>query len=317
MPCLFLCMDRQHHPLNFTRVSFYNHSMNVEECCLPCLKGLAERTVALSGGNEALAGTCFDTIERLWGPDVSPPFISNIVLKEIRKATGVSDPYRAAKDREHQEALAAAGEMKKYFDDTLEGVLKLASMGNSMDFFLEGPYSMNDFIFAADMAKIEKAIYNSGKDVLIIGDNTGDFIFDMPLAAFLEKMGKKVFYAVRERPVQNDLSMTDVERFGLSSMWPRIISTGTDEVGVKEEDLRGTVKELWEGDAFVIAKGMGNYETLKKAGAEGQRRVPGAEGPRVPGCGRGVLHVMKVKCYAVAHAAGFRQGTYIADLGGE
>jgi len=134
----------------------------------------------------------------------------------------------------------------------------------------------------------------------MIGDNTGDFIFDMPLVEYLEKKGKQVYYAVREKPVQNDLSMEDVERFGLHEIFGRIISTGTDEVGMKKEDLSGTIKALWESDAVVIAKGMGNYETI--SGFHNERPV---------------IYIMKVKCPAVAYSIGQNEGTYIALTGGE
>ena len=84
-----------------------------------------------------------------------------------------------------------------------------------MDFFINGHYDLNNFNFVGTVDKIEDTIYIKGKDILMIGDNIGDFIFDMPLIEYLEKKGKEVYYAVREKPVQNDLSMEDVDRFGL------------------------------------------------------------------------------------------------------
>ncbi len=69
---------------------------------------------------------------------------------------------------------------------------------------------------------------------------------------------------------------------------------------MKKEDLKGTVKALWESDAVVIAKGMGNFETI--SGFHNERPV---------------VYIMKVKCPAVAHAIGQDEGTYIALTGGE
>ena len=184
--------------------------------------------------------------------------------------------------------------------DTFEDAVRLSALGNSMDFFINGHYDLNNFKFAGTMDKIENTIYIKGKDVLMIGDNTGDFIFDMPLIEHLEKTGKQVYYAVREKPVQNDLSMEDIDRFGLHKTFGRIISTGTDEVGMKKEDLTGAVKALWESDAVVIAKGMGNYETISAFHNE-----------------RPVIYIMKAKCPAVAHSIKQDEGTYIALTGGE
>lgn len=274
--------------------------MNVQDCCLPCLKGLAEKTVTLSGGNGALTSECFHLIEQLWTPDATPPAISNKILKHIKEKTGVLDPYKSIKTQEFEEAVRAFREVRNRFTDSLEGVIQLSALGNSMDFFINGQYALNNFNFVGTVDKIEDTIYIKGKDILMIGDNTGDFIFDMPLIEYLETKGKEVYYAVREKPVQNDLSMEDVDRFGLHRTFGRIISTGTDEVGMKKEDFAGTIKALWESDAVVIAKGMGNFETI--SGFHNERPV---------------LYIMKVKCPAVAHTIGHDEGTYIALTGGE
>jgi damage-control phosphatase, subfamily I len=278
----------------------YNHMMIVQDCCLPCLKGLAEKTVKLSGGNSDLTSDCFHLIEQLWGPDATPPAISNTLLKHIKEKTGNLDPYKSIKTQEFEEAMRAFQKIRPHFADSLEGLLQLSALGNSMDFFINGHYDLNNFNFVGTMDKIENTIYIKGKDVLVIGDNTGDFIFDMPLVEYLEKKGKQVHYAVREKPVQNDLSMEDVDRFGLHKTFGRIISTGTDEVGMKKEDIMGTMKALWENDAVVIAKGMGNYETI--SGFHNERPV---------------IYIMKVKCPAVAHSIRQNEGTYIALTGGE
>ncbi len=274
--------------------------MQVQDCCLPCLKGLAEKTVTLSGGNEEMTTDCYNLIDSLWGPDATPPGISNRLLKFIKEKTGTLDPYKLIKTQEFEEAIKAFHDIRPRFGNTLEDTVRLSALGNSMDFFVSGHYDLNKFNFVGTMDKIKNTIYIKGKDILMIGDNLGDFIFDMPLVEYLEETGKRVYYAVRERPVQNDLSMDDADRFGLSKTFGRIISTGTDEVGIKREDMQGIVKTLWESDAAVIAKGMGNYETISEFHHE-----------------RPVIHIMKVKCPAIAHATGQDEGNHIAFTGGE
>jgi len=274
--------------------------MKVQPCCLTCLKSLADKTIALSAGDETLAADCHHLIDTLWDPNATPPAISNVLLKHIRQQTGVADPYFQAKVREYEEARRAFAELRDRFSLSLEDTLRLSALGNSMDFFIDSQYDLNNFIFSSDMAKIEEAIYIKEKDTLILGDNMGDFIFDMPFVEYLEGLGKNVYYAVRERPVQNDLSMEDVRRFGFDDAFHRIISIGTGKVGMKKEDLTGTVKALWEGNGAVIAKGMGNFETISEFHNE-----------------RSVVYIMKVKCQAVAQAVKQDLGTYIASTGGE
>ena len=117
----------------------------------------------------------------------------------------------------------------------------------------------------------------------------------MPLVGLLQDIGKEVHYAVKQHPIQNDLSMEDVRMLDLKNIYPNIISTETDEVGIKPEDMKGIIKDMWDNDATVIAKGMGNYETLSEY--EGIRPV---------------IHIMRIKCPAVSHFIQVEMGVYIA-----
>lgn len=274
--------------------------MKLTNHCFGCLRGLARKSVTLSHGDEMLLSRCYALIDELWCVEKTPPEIANTVLRLIREKTGVYDPYLPVKVREIEEAKRAVRELKKAFPGTLEGCLKLAALGNSVDFFVDGGYGIGDFEFASDVDKIEEEIYTKGKTVLILADNVGELLFDMNLVRYLQDKGKTVYYAVKEHPIQNDLSMADVERFRFHELFPNIISTGTDEVGIRQEDMKGLVKELWESDGVVVAKGMGNYETISEYGRE-----------------RPVIHILKAKCPPVAHSVQKKVGQYIAMIGGE
>jgi len=274
--------------------------MKTTHHCLSCLKGLAEQTVTLSGGNEITLSGCVKIINTQTTRHNTPPAIANTILKYIRNRTGVYDPYAYTKEIEFEKAKNAAVKLGRVFSHTLEGVLQFSALGNSADFFVKETYNVSGLKFFGHIDKIEKEIYNKGRDVLILGDNIGDFFFDMPLVKFLEECGKKVHYAVKEHPVQNDLSMPDVTKFRLREIFDNIVSTYTDEVGIGENNIKGIIKDLWNSNAIVIAKGMGNYETI--SGFHKRRAI---------------IHIMKVKCLTVSEALNKKQGTYIAILGGE
>lgn len=274
--------------------------MNVTERCGSCLKGLAKTTVELSGGGPDLLLLSERKIDEMIKEGGTPPDMANRILSFIRHVTGVYDPFAARKKEEFDEAIRAVSKAWKTFPSTLHDALLLSALGNSKDFFSDDSHDARAATLHGDMDKIEKAIYNNNGLVLIIGDNPGDFIFDMPLASFLSREGIDVVYAVREHPVQNDFSLPDVERFGLRSIFPNIISTGSGEVGVRPGTFSGRIRELWDRDIPVIAKGMGNYETLSDGAGQ-----------------RPVIHVMRIKCPAVAEHTGQSVGTYIALLGGE
>lgn len=272
--------------------------------CIECLRGLAEKTIHLAGGDGSLLDRAAELVYSLTkDKKITPPEVANFILRFIKDNTGVYDPYHHLKDRELIEAKKAFERVEGLFEKNLEGVIKLSAMGNSMDFFIDDGYRFDasKIKFHLDMDKIEEEIYISGKakDILIFGDNIGDFVFDMPLVRFLEGIGRKVYYAIKTDPVQNDLSMPDVRRHGLEDDFPNIVTTGTAEVGIRREDMRGLIRELWEMDAIVIAKGMGNYETMSEYKGE-----------------RPVMHIMKVKCRAVSEEIGYPLGHYVLILEG-
>ncbi len=276
--------------------------MKAMEYCVECLKGLAEKTVGLSNGDEALLSACYRIVEGQWNKGNTPPGIANRMLKKIKKETGVHDPYARLKGRELAEAKSAIALLENGFSSSMDMLIKLSALGNSRDFFTghEGAFDAERPRFLGNMDKIEEEIYIKGKDVLMLGDNVGDFLFDLPLVKFLEGKGKRVHYVVKEHPVQNDLSMADAVRFGFTEMFDNIISSGTGEVGMRRDAMRGKLKDLWENQStVVIAKGMGNYETMSEYHAE-----------------RPVIHIMKVKCPAVSAAVGQEMGTYVAALCG-
>jgi len=272
--------------------------MKVQPRCRDCLKDLAGQVVTLSKGGDRLLASSMSLIESLFSAHRSPTLISNQLLKHVRQESGIDDPFADLKEMEFRRATDAARRLESFFPDTLQGALQSSAFGNGGDFFVEHRYDVGSFALKCDVANIEARVYNSTK-ILVLGDNVGDFVFDLPLVKLLKKLGKKVFYAVKARPVQNDMSMHDVERFGGLGMDGALVSTDTDEVGIRREDMSGVVRECWEDSSLIIAKGMGNYETISEFHGE-----------------RPVVYVMKVKCGSVAESLNRRVGEYIAIAGG-
>jgi len=273
--------------------------MKATDYCIECLKGLALNTIELSCGDLQLFKETESIIYSLYKHRETPPEIANTVLRHIKLSTGVYDPYFQKKAMEFEKAKQAFEVLKDIYRGSLEGALKLSALGNSLDYFIHysDGFNPDNLNFQIDVDKIEEEIYIKGKEIVILGDNVGDFIFDTALVECLQDMGKQVYYVVKGHPVQNDLSWKDVEMFGFLNVNSNIISNGTDEVGMKKKHITGKIKELWESDAMVIAKGMGNYETISEYHGE-----------------RPVIHIMKVKCPAVSKNLGHEIGTYLAIL---
>lgn len=269
--------------------------MKVQEHCRACLEGLIRKTVSLSGGGERAVISSFDLLDRLYTPDATPPGIANILLDHIRRTTGVYDPYATIKHREYREAVSFVRDLRGRKPVSLSDHIRLSALGNSTDFFTGGSFDPGSFTLKGDREKTEDILLSGKNEILMLGDNMGDLVFDQPLARFLEKRGKTVYYTVKGGPVQNDVSTEDIARHDLRSAYSFILSTEKAHVGLPKEDIKGTIERLWEGDGPVIAKGMGNFETISEFDDERQ-----------------VVYIMKVKCPAVAHAVRSGIGTYIA-----
>jgi len=294
-------MPAAHHGLLTLKCISFDYillsAMKIQEPCRACLDGLIEKTVALSGGDRRTLSSSRSLLDGLFVKEATPPRIASHLLAHIRQNTGVWDPYATLKYREYREALAIVNDLGDTVRSSLKGLLHLSALGNSTDYFIGGTFTKEDIVLQGDMDKTEAAIYTKGSEILMLGDNMGDFVFDVPLVRFLEGKGKRVFYTVREHPAQNDLSMEDVRRLGLERMHPRIISTGKANVGLSREDMTGEIERLWQGGGPVIAKGMANFETISEFDEERQ-----------------VVYIMKVKCPAVACAVDSGIGTYMAHV---
>ena len=271
--------------------------MKVKEPCRACLEGLIEKTVSLSAGGARVMSSSLALLDRLYTPDATPPAIANMLLDHIRRKTGVYDPYATIKYLEYKEALSFMRNLRDKRPVSLSDHIQLSALGNSTDFFTGGSFHPGSFVFEGDMERIENILISGEDEILMLGDNMGDLVFDQPLASFLEERGKTVFYAVKGSPVQNDVSLEDIARHDLGSVYSYILSTEKAHVGLSGEDITGPIERLWTGGGPVIAKGMGNFETIGEFDDERQ-----------------VIYIMKVKCPAVAEAVQSWIGTYIARV---
>ena len=122
--------------------------------------------------------------------------------------------------------------------------------------------------FARDLAK--------GKRLLIITDNAGEIGFDWVLAQVLKKVYPhlEITFCVRGYPVNNDATREDAFAVGIT--FP-IIDSGNAVGGHAMELLSKEAKQAMDDADVILAKGMGNTESLY-------------------GCGYNVYYAFLVKC---------------------
>lgn len=86
---------------------------------------------------------------------------------------------------------------------------------------------IDDYFFLKE--KIEKV-----KDVVIVGDNVGEIVFDKILVEILNEMGKNVYYIVKFGFVFNDVIKEDVKEVFMDKI-VNVVESGVVFLGVLKD----------------------------------------------------------------------------------
>jgi len=197
--------------------------------------------------------------------------IGTEIHRTIKRETGNPDPYNDLRGKSDEIAMQFLPRVEKILekDKSLKNYLKVAIAGNILDF---GALGLKSDIQGLVMSTVKKdlAVDNSKelekklkkvRTVLYLADNVGEIVFDKLLIKKLQEYDVKVTVALKEDPILNDACMQEALDVGLDEV-ARLITTGTDAIGVIYDDLSDSFrKEFWKTD-IIIAKGLGNYEGL-------------------------------------------------------
>lgn len=202
----------------------------------------------------------------------SPPAMAQKIHRFIREITGVKDPYLEVKNRFNKLALQMYPELKQQVEtsaDPLETAVRLAIAGNIIDF------GVNSVV---EQSQVEKTIAESltepldmeameefrdatsqAEDILYLGDNTGEIVFDRLLIEQLPY--EKITFAVKGGPILNDATIEDAQIVGLTDI-VNVIDNGSDAPGTILESCSEAFRRRFDKSDLIIAKGQGNFETL-------------------------------------------------------
>ena len=250
-------------------------------------------------------------LEGRFTSDAVPAVLGSIRDRAV-KAEVRRDPYKDLKVKANSEALALLPAAERYVSEAhtpyqrFRRACALSIVANSMEFDVRGyTFSLKEFrkalkrprLAVDHLAQAYKLLKDS-KKVLFLTDNAGEIVFDTLILQHLKEMGLKVTVAVKDRPVLNDATLKEACEAGVDGLVDELITTGSDSVGLLWEEASAKVKRIFKGADLVIAKGMGNYETLSELECMGVR----------------VLFLMKAKCNPIARSIGVKRGANVALL---
>ena len=284
--------------------------MRMAPGCYECLRRLVRQAAELATDDVLLRQRAIEEAIKLLDDDFSSSRLSLGIAakihKIVREVTHNPDPYRAMKEREmalarelYPEPLLRA-KRSNLGKGELRSRLQLAAAANALDFFKDPGSFRDDFrkpgSFVIDDSEHLEAKLRDSFRVLYLADNAGELYFDMPLVKWMKQFAQ-VIYVVKPSPVQNDLTLEDVQKSGLEAELGKVMSTGVASPGIVFSLASAEFKREFESADFVFAKGMGHYEALSEFPSEGR-----------------FFYCLKAKCQPVADSLGVPLDSYVAML---
>jgi damage-control phosphatase, subfamily I len=273
--------------------------MKVDAECIACVERQALVTLGYAEASDEMTGRVMAEVrEELSAADweQTPADLSNIAYRAVEKYLG-RDPYREAKRRQNDAALAYYGFLKSLVEaseDRLRTAVRIAATGNVMDLGIGLKPDLEKEI--ADLLDLKLSVDDTpllmeklrcARRILFVGDNAGEIVFDRILVEELLR-SHEVVCAVRGGPVINDATLEDAEQVGLTKL-TQVITTGTNRIGVPWKHVSEEFRRHFQQADLVICKGQGNFETL-----HGKSN------------GTDIFFILRAKCEVVGRLLGIR-----------
>ncbi|MFV9646403.1 MAG: damage-control phosphatase ARMT1 family protein [Desulfobacterales bacterium] len=269
--------------------------------CFPCFMEQALRAGRIATNDEKKIKRLLDEVGRMLSSiplESTPPESGKVIYQKVSEITGIPDPYKKIKRESTEKALTLYPSLKdevKKGKDTLLTAIRIAIAGNVIDFGANSNFNIEQEVYEilrkdfaiCDYEKF-KVQLNESSEILYIGDNAGECVFDRVL---IEEMKKPVTYVVRDVPIINDATYEDAIQAGIDKV-ATIISSGTDAPGTILGTCNAEFKKIYDNAKFIISKGQGNYEALSN-----ERRP--------------IFFLLKVKCHVIANDIGVDKGDII------
>jgi uncharacterized protein with ATP-grasp and redox domains len=249
--------------------------MKVHYECAACFLRQTREALDLATDDESLKMDITEKVVKLVSETYRRGAVSNFIGTEVHRTikneTGNNDPYSKEREISNDIALDFLPQVEKILGqkNKLENYVKVAIAGNVIDFGALGLEMDMEALIIKTMKK-DPTIDNTkelenelklSKTVLYLADNIGEIVFDKILIEKIKEYDVDVTVALKEKPILNDACIEDGLKIGLDKV-AKLTSTGTDSIGIIEDDVSQEFMDLFNKSDMIIAKGLGNYEGL-------------------------------------------------------
>ncbi|MEA2072671.1 MAG: ARMT1-like domain-containing protein [Campylobacterota bacterium] len=281
--------------------------MLIDKECVSCIINQSLKVSNAIHASEELTHTLSSTVEDMsknFSYENNPPEIAADVYEKMAFIANKTDLYDEVKELSTVKAKSFVPLLKTRLQNSSDKLLtatKIAVAGNVIDlaaaveFDLEEElHKVFDTEFAHDdFHQMSKELLNA-TNILVIGDNVGEHIFDYLFIETLKELHPNANYSymVRGNPIINDVTMKEAKEAGFDKLC-NLVDSGVNTPGFTYTRANKYSQELFDSADVVISKGMGNYECMSDSH-------------------RGnIFFLLKVKCNVVASSLGKNVGDII------
>lgn len=270
--------------------------MKIDEACIGCIINQSSKVASAIKADEVLTEKLISAVTQSskdFSFSLTPPEVATDVYGLMSILADKADLYEEIKNYSTQNALSYIPFLEYKISKSQDKLLtatKVAIAGNVIDLAAEVEFDLADEIekifetdFGHDDFEKLKEMLADAKTLLVIGDNTGEHIFDYLFIQTLQQLYPLLYisYMVRGNPIINDVTMKEAKEAGFDKLC-NLVDSGVNTPGFVYNRANEESQQLFDEVDVVITKGMGNYECLSPS-------------PR-----KNLCYLLKVKCSVVA-----------------
>ena len=246
--------------------------------CFPCFIKQTIKTAKIATSDQDIQRRIINRVlEKLIYLDltVPPPKNAPIIYETIAEFTGNKDVYAGIKKKYNDQVLKLYPLIIKKINESQDKIytaLQLSIAGNIIDFGAGRDLDINIEKILNDLSRVKlkvddyhkfKPLFFKAKDILFLGDNAGEIVFDKAILETINRLypEKNLYYSVRGEPIINDVTLVDAENLQIDK-FATVVSNGTSYPGTIIEESSSEMKNIFFKADLIISKGQGNFETL-------------------------------------------------------
>ena len=276
--------------------------MQFDAHCVECLIHRHFRLAIAKNDGEKAFSYIKDVMQTMLDApkNVSAPWLTGEFTKLYAKYWPGEDAYEELKKNSNDLVLNLLPQIRPLVEqakDPLAMAIQFSRTGNFLDFGILTPEVAHKALWQAvektPETLLEPKAYEAlradlvgAKQLVILGDNAGEIVFDLLLVEQLQAQypNLQISYCVRGSNAMNDATRQDATYVGMDKLC-RVIDNGSGISGTELHYISDELRQALDSADVILSKGSGNMESLV-------------------GCGLNVYYIFMCKCKRMSKILG-------------